>query len=443
MSEKTKKSKKKLRKPLRLPLFFDNLWLLINKIIMGKDTNYFGQPVFQQATKLIKKTDVVSIAQEFKADRYTKKLDTYNQLMIMLFGVFKAFDGLRELILGAEAEKVRLYRMGIKVPARSTLADANKNRSADVFKAIYFKMYEKLRPLLSDSSRNEWEKKLTIIDSTTITLFTDILKGAGRKPKLGKKKGGIKVHTQIRYAEWTPSLIKYTSAATHDSNFLEDIALEPSDILVMDRAYIDYAFMESLTKKGVCYVTKMKKSLRYKTLESEYVVSQDGKVEAKISKIILRKVGKNEKVEVEHNARLVEYWTIDKYGKKKYARLVTNDLESDFHKIIDIYDHRWQIELLFKQLKQNFQLRYFYGDSVNAIETQIWVTLIANLLMTVVQKQLKNRYPNRQFCFSNIICLTRNMLMYYIDMYKLIYNPEKEWNAVNRKLFDTQMKIQF
>jgi hypothetical protein len=109
---------------------------------MGKDTNYFGQPVFQQATKLIKKTDVVSIAQEFKADRYTKKLDTYNQLMIMLFGVFKAFDGLRELILGAEAEKVRLYRMGIKVPARSTLADANKNRSADVFKAIYFKMYE-------------------------------------------------------------------------------------------------------------------------------------------------------------------------------------------------------------------------------------------------------------------------------------------------------------
>jgi len=211
----------------------------------------------------------------------------------------------------------------------------------------------------------------------------------------------------------------------------------------MDRAYIDYAFMESLTKKGVCYVTKMKKSLRYKTLESEYVVSQDGKVEAKISKIILRKVGKNEKVEVEHNARLVEYWTIDKYGKKKYARLVTNDLESDFHKIIDIYDHRWQIELLFKQLKQNFQLRYFYGDSVNAIETQIWVTLIANLLMTVVQKQLKNRYPNRQFCFSNIICLTRNMLMYYIDMYKLIYNPEKEWNAVNRKLFDTQLKIQF
>ncbi|MCR4558823.1 MAG: transposase [Bacteroidales bacterium] len=187
----------------------------------------------------------------------------------------------------------------------------------------------------------------------------------------------------------------------------------------------------------------MKKSLRYKTLESEYVVSQDGKVEAKISKIILRKVGKNEKVEVEHNARLVEYWTIDKYGKKKYARLVTNDLESDFHKIIDIYDHRWQIELLFKQLKQNFQLRYFYGDSVNAIETQIWVTLIANLLMTVVQKQLKNRYPNRQFCFSNIICLTRNMLMYYIDMYKLIYNPEKEWNAVNQKHFDTQIKIQF
>ncbi len=94
-------------------------------------------------------------------------------------------------------------------------------------------------------------------------------------------------------------------------------------------------------------------------------------------------------------------------------------------------------------MKQNFQLEYFYGDSVNAIEIQIWVALIANLLMTIVQKNLRQKYPDHKNTFSNIICLVRNMLMYYIDMYKLIYNPEKEWNNVNRKLFDSQLKIIF
>ena len=99
--------------------------------------------------------------------------------------------------------------------------------------------------------------------------------------------------------------------------------------------------------------------------------------------------------------------------------------------------------MLFKQLKQNFQLEYFYGESINAIEIQIWVALIANLLMTVVRKTLRQKYPSRNYSFSNIICLVRNMLMYYIDMYKLIYNPEKEWNAVNQEFFDQQLEIIF
>ncbi|MBO7125047.1 MAG: DUF4372 domain-containing protein, partial [Bacteroidales bacterium] len=167
---------------------------------MGKDTNYFGQPVFAQAVKFVKKSDVNGIISKFKSDRYAKKIDTYNHLMIMLYGAFKGYYGLRELVIGAKAEESRLRQMGITVPARSTLADANSRRSADVFKSVYFDLFQKLRPFLSDSRQcNEWENLLKIIDSTTITLFTDILKGAGRKPKSGKKKGGIKVHTMMYY----------------------------------------------------------------------------------------------------------------------------------------------------------------------------------------------------------------------------------------------------
>ena len=173
------------------------------------------------------------------------------------------------------------------------------------------------------------------------------------------------------------------------------------------------------------------------------VMTLEGKVEVRIKTIMLCKYDNKGKLLVEHKARLVEYWKTDQYGKRKHAALLTNNFDFHYEQIIEIYDHRWQIELLYKQLKQNFQLQYFYGESVNAIEIQIMVALIANLLMTVVQKQLKAKHPDRNFYFSQTICLVRNMLMYYIDMYKLIYNPEKEWNAVNKKLFDRQLEIVF
>ena len=97
-------------------------------------------------------------------------------------------------------------------------------------------------------------------------------------------------------------------------------------------------------------------------------------------------------------------------------------MEMSIQDIIEIYRQRWEIELLFKQLKQNFPLRYFYGESANAIKIQIWVTLIANLLLMVLQKRIK-----RNWSFSNLATMVRIMLMYYIDCYSFFEHPEKDW----------------
>lgn len=106
-------------------------------------------------------------------------------------------------------------------------------------------------------------KRLQIIDSTTITLFSNLLfKGVGRHPKTGKKKGGIKVHTVIHANEGVPSDIKFTSAATNDSFMLRASVMNKGDIIAMDRAYIDYEKLETLTQREVMYVTKMKKNLK-------------------------------------------------------------------------------------------------------------------------------------------------------------------------------------
>src|SRR5690606_31883347 len=123
--------------------------------------------------------------------------------------------------------------------------------------------------------------------------------------------------------------------------------------------------------------------------------------------------------DIKHTSRKIEYW---EQNKKQSSVLLTNNFELDPEEIIEIYKRRWQIELLFKQLKQNFPLKYFYGESVNAIQTQIWVTLIANLLLTVIKKKVK-----RDWSFSNLVTMVRQTLMYYINLYSFCENPEKAW----------------
>ena len=111
--------------------------------------------------------------------------------------------------------------------------------------------------------------------------------------------------------------------------------------------------------------------------------------------------------------------------KPKLTRLLTNDLETAYEEIVATYDARWEIESLFKQLKQNFPLRYFYGESANAIKIQIWVTLIANLLLMVIQKRIK-----RPWSFSGLATMIRIMLMYYVNCYTFLEEPEKDWTEM-------------
>lgn len=265
-------------------------------------------------------------------------------------------------------------------------------------------------------------KRLQIIDSTTITLFSNLLfKGVGRHPKTGKKKGGIKVHTVIHANEGVPSDIKFTSAATNDSFMLKPTTLSKGDIMAMDRAYIDYAKFQQLTERGVIYVTKMKKNLKYSVLSDTMYQTPDGLMEVRIQNVeFVKQIRGGETIH--HKSRIITY--VDA-KKRKLISLLTNDMDSDPDEIIAIYRQRWEIELLFKQMKQNFPLKYFYGESANAIKIQIWVTLIANLLLMVMQKGLK-----RQWSFSGLATMVRITLMYYVDFHSLFNNPEKEWEII-------------
>jgi hypothetical protein len=396
---------------------------------MSKGTHFIGQPMFGQLISLLDKSKILKFSREKDGERYVKHFNAWQHMAIMLYAVIKRFDSLREITDSMFPEARKLSHLGINMmPRRSTLSDANARRSESIFEATYRDLYATYKDELSSDSRKhktpQWMERLQIIDSTTITLFSNLLfKGIGRNPKSGKKKGGIKVHANIHANEGVPSDIKFTSAATNDSFMLKPTNYTSGDILAFDRAYIDYAKFEELTRNGVIYVTKMKKNLVYAISDDTMYMTSDGKMSYRVQYVTFTKCVKDGK-DIVHKARIITYVDIKK-TRAKLISLLTNDMEMPIEEIVEIYRKRWEIELLFKQLKQNFPLRYFYGESSNAIKIQIWVTLIANLLIMVLQKRIK-----RPWSFSGLATMVRIMLMHYVNCYTFFEEPEKDWLAI-------------
>lgn len=251
-------------------------------------------------------------------------------------------------------------------------------------------------------------KKLFIVDSTVISLFKDILKVAGRPRKDGRSKGGIKAHVLIHAAELMPCLVRFTEGSRHDHTFLKHLHLTEGSFLVIDKVYTDYHQYAQWNECSIFFITRMKNNAQFESLE-EIDLPQDKDHEIlKDETLTVQYTVNNQKHQLK--LRRIAYW--DEKNQKPLVFL-TNNLEMEAANVAAIYKYRWQIELLFKKLKQNFTLRYFLGDNQNAIEIQIWCALISLLLMEVIRKQLKkswatsNMVAYRQIPFGKLFTPTQ------------------------------------
>jgi|TARA_B100002003_G_C14091249_1_gene524906 hypothetical protein len=393
---------------------------------MNKNTNLTGQPIFAQILSMVKRGQIQTIARKQGTDRYYKKFTTYKHLVTMLYLAFEGCTSIREVTTGLLACSTKLFHIGMDYsPRRSTLSDANRNRDSSVFQAIYMRLYQNYSGFLSDSRLSKIDlKRLFIVDSTTISLFKAILKGAGRKPKdPSKQKGGIKAHTMINAYENVPCLIRYSAAAKHDHTFLKEINLPKGSFITFDKAYNDYLQYKRFTDNGVWFVTLQKENAIYQIVE-EYDIPDnidEGVIKDEAIYLSYQENGQENEIKL----RRIAYWADD---RQRLLIFISNNFELSADLIALIYKKRWQIETLFKQLKQNFPLKYFLGDNVNAIEIQIWVSLIANLLISVIKSRLK-----RNWSFSNMASIIRQHLMNYIDIYKFLNDPEKAWISIVEK----------
>lgn len=430
---------------------------------MGKGNIFSGKPVFSQIIKLMDKAEINRIATEQHANRYTKRLDAYTHLVIMLYAVLNNFNSLREVVSGFVTTVTRLRHFGLNyIVRRSTLSDANKRRSSEFFASVYAALWERYKVFLSDSCPVDAQgKKIFIMDSTTISLFTDVLKCSGRKPKNGKKKGGIKAHTIIRADADTPAFIRLTDATVHDRKVMGLAEkLTQGSYLIADKGYYDYGEWQRLTDKGIYYVTKLKENAKYKVIKASDVSGQQDKgiISDEIIEVTYKRDNKRPltKEEMSHRRgrkpRNGVVWKHDWHtythrcrrieklsdNGKNHIVFVTNDFITSANNIGELYRRRWQVETLYKRMKGNFPLKYFLGDSANEIEIQVWVTMIAWLLLMVIKKDA----TKRKWSFSGLVTEVRILINAYIDIRVFLNDPNFMWKSLIKARDDLEKDLQ-
>jgi Transposase DDE domain/Domain of unknown function (DUF4372) len=397
---------------------------------MDKGKSFVGQPLLSQILDVIPSSLIYKASRKHQANRYYKRLPLRTHLVSLLYGVFSYCNGLREMCEGLLGRECKLLHLGFdKAPARSTLSDANNNRSFLVFATIYEELLKQYHSFISDSRLKGLSiRNLKVIDSSTIQLFSDILQGVGRNTKDGsKKKGGIKVHAMMDAFSCVTEFVRMTEAKEHDRKFLYHLKLAANSWLVFDKAYTVYHQFAKWTSEKIWFVTRMKDNVDYhvtkvmvdktkkKTatgiLKEQYItvaVKQNGK---EVQRLKLRRI-------------------IVKTREGKVYVFVTNNFTLPASQIATIYKNRWMIELLFKQIKQNFPLRYFWGNSTNAIKMQVYCVLIAQLLMVVIRKKAATKKS-----FANMITVIRLHLMSYVALLDFIKDSYKAWRKTHNASF--------
>jgi hypothetical protein len=399
---------------------------------MGKITEikFVGQPIFKQIMNLVNKVDIQGLIRKHESDYYYKSFKTRTHLFTMLFGILSRCDSMTEICEGLRALGGKLNHLGLeKAPAKSTACDGLRNRNSKFFEDLYFSLVKHYQSFLSDSRTFGLTfKEVLLIDSTTIRLFSDILKGVGRNPKGdGKKKGGMKVHMLIDAVQSVGRFIKITAAKVNDQKFLKSLELISHSMVVFDKAYNYYHQFALWTSNEVYFVTRMKTNAVYvvkETMRTHYRKRGQAKV--------LR----DEIIELEYhpedangirNLKVIKKLQLRKVSyqdeQNRYYEFLTNNFDIEAEEVAFLYKKRWGIELLFKKMKQNFQLHYFYGENENAIYTQVWCTLIAQLLLTVTQK-----IAQAKKAFSVVASLVRIHLISMLDVNELLRSTKRSFN---------------
>jgi len=340
-----------------------------------------GKYIFSQIIALISPKSFKTIVDRHSGDYKVQKFTCWKQFLCMAFGQLTHRESLSDTVLCLKANENKLYHLGVgEAVSLTTISRANENRS--------FKIYEDLAMLLIDQAkhlyRNDSQLDINLannifaIDSTTIDLCLSSFYWA----KFRRNKGGIKLHTQMDLKTSIPEFILFTNAKVHDVKVLDLINFEPDSFYVMDRGYVDFRRLNRINECDAFFITRSKDNMDFRRLYSHPKDIQKGILFDQTIKLNGFYVSKY----YPDKLRLIKYKDIE---TDKVLIFLTNNFKLDAAEIAKLYRARWFIEIFFKWVKQHLKIKSFWGQSENAVKTQVWIAVSVYALVAIAKKQFK------------------------------------------------------
>lgn len=367
--------------------------------------------LFSQVLRLIDRNVFNRLVRKHDSDKHSKGCDSWAHFVSILFLQLADLGSLRDISTGLKSATGNLSHLGIeRAPSKSTLSYRNKHRSSKIFKDLYFTLLDDLAHGLSKPRlyARRLKRKVFIMDSSIIPLCLSLFDWA----KYRTKKGAVKLHAVLDYDSRLPCYATITDGKKHDVTQAKQLSFPAESVLVIDRAYVDYAWLYVLDSSDVFFVTRLKSNAHIEIVES-FLTKE-----------------KHDDILSDEDIALTGFYSSNKYPKTlrivkvyddnndKELVLLTNNMFWTADTISQLYKARWEVEVFFKHLKQLFRIKSFVGTSANAVRIQMWCAMIAMLLLSYLKNKAKHKWH-----LSNLISFLRLNLFTKINLWHWVHQP--------------------
>jgi putative transposase len=357
-------------------------YFLVVETQKGEPGVRYQNTVLGEILKVVPRRVFGSIVSQHQGDRYGKDFHSWDHLVTLLYGQLGGVSSLRELVELWNVQAPHHYHLGSGPVCRSTVSDANQRRPS----AIFAELFAHLTDLASRSLRHDGKQVLRLIDATPIPL-TSLHEWASWN---GRTRG-LKAHVVYDPNVDRPVHLEITSSTVNDVMIARDLSIERGAIYVFDKAYVDYHWWHRLHDASCIFITRPKTNVRFTVIKKRRL-SKSARDASIFSDATVR-LASQQKTSLPINLRRIELHRDD----GRVLSILTNDLKHSAVKIAALYRKRWQIELLFRWIKQHLKIRAFFGRSENAVRLQLFAALIAYLLLRIVAAASRSRISGLRF----------------------------------------------
>jgi len=344
----------------------------------------YNKTIFRQMLNIISRLDFEKVVNKYKGDHRIRTLTCWDQYVHLIFGQFGSRHSLRDIVFSSESQINKLYHLGSRTVKRSTLADANNKRPYEIYQELFY-MFLKRVQSMAPKYKPDLPSNLYIMDSTTVDLCLQLFPWA----RFRTSKGAVRIHTLMQADGSLPVFMNITDGKVHDVTAARVANIPDGSYLTFDRGYHDLDLYKHFKDKKIRFVTRIKKNASFRTLGFNIPDPKNGV----LTDSTIEFTGYQSHKKYPFPIRKIVY--CDRQTNKELI-FITNDFELDAKTIALIYKARWEIELFFKTIKQNLKIKRFIGTSRNAVLTQIWIAMIAYLMVSYLKFSQKLKQSVQQ-----------------------------------------------